>query len=50
MGKNWNCFEKKMAPNTETGPWFGFPIPKPGFGRTLFELPLQLELDSKNPT
>ena len=49
MGKNWNCFEKKngkkMAPNTETGPWFGFPIPKPGFGRTLFdrlELPLKV--------
>ena len=21
--------------DTETGPWFRFPIPKPGFGRTL---------------
>ena len=21
--------------NTEIGPWFRFPIPKPGFGRTL---------------
>ena len=21
--------------NTESGPWFRFPIPKPGFGRTL---------------
>ena len=22
--------------DTEIGPWFWFPIPKPGFGRTLF--------------
>ena len=47
--KNW---EKKSALNTETGPWCGFPISKPGFGRTLFdrlEFPLHLELNSKNP-
>ena len=27
--------EKKIATDTEIGPWFRFPIPKPGFGRTL---------------
>ena len=28
---------KRFGSNTDTliGPWFGFPIPKPGFGRTL---------------
>ena len=29
--------EKKIGSDTDTeiGPWFWFPIPKPGFGRTL---------------
>ena len=33
---------KKNGSNTDTkiGPWFQFPIPKPGFGRTLV-LPLR---------
>ena len=30
-------FEKKIRSDTEIGPWFRFPILKPGFGRTLFE-------------
>ena len=43
--KNLNFFQmfcfgfgkKKIGSNTDTeiGPWFRFPIPKPGFGRTL---------------
>ena len=35
-------FKKKNGSNTDTkiGPWFWFPIPKPGFGRTL-TLPLR---------
>ena len=28
--------------NTEIGPWFRFPIPKPGFGRTLASLHLDI--------
>ena len=35
--KNLKFFEVKKSPDTdsEIGPWFPFPIPKPGFGRTL---------------
>ena len=28
--------EKKFGFDTKIGPWFRFPITKPGFGRTLF--------------
>ena len=31
--------EKKIGSDTEIGPWFRFPIPKPGFGRTLKHAP-----------
>ena len=33
------AFGKKISfdTNTKIGPWFRFPIPKPGFGRTLIE-------------
>ena len=45
QNKNLNFFEKKEGfslgeksfssdTDTESGPWFRFPIPKPGFGRT----------------
>ena len=27
--------KKKLGSDTEIGPWFWFPIPKHGFGRTL---------------
>ena len=27
--------QKKFGTDTEIGPWFRFPIQKPGFGRTL---------------
>ena len=42
--KKLKFFEKKVRfrkekissdTDTEIGPWFQFPIPKPGFGRTL---------------
>ena len=38
MGKHEKNLKKKIFDsdtNTEIGPWFQFPIPKPGFGRTL---------------
>ena len=33
--KNKFGFGKKSFGSTEIGPWFRFPIPKPGFSRTL---------------
>ena len=33
--KKVSVSEKKIGSDTEIGPWFPFPIPKPVFGRTL---------------
>ena len=33
--KSFGFEKKKIGYDTEIGPWFRFPIPKPGFGRTL---------------
>ena len=43
LKKKWkkivSVLEKKIGSNTDTeiGPWFRFPIPKPGFGCTLYQ-------------
>ena len=33
--KSFGVGKKNFGSDTEIGPWFQFPIPKPGFGRTL---------------
>ena len=36
MGESLGLGKKSYGTNTETQSWFWLPIPKPGFGRTLF--------------
>ena len=38
--KKVSVSEKKIGSDTDTkiGPWFRFPIPEPGFGRTLISV------------
>ena len=33
--KRFGFGKKSIGSDTKTGPWFRFPIPKPGFSRTL---------------
>lgn len=35
--------EKKIGSDTETGPWFQLPVPKPGFGGRLLDTVFLLE-------
>ena len=36
--KGFGFGKKNFGSDTEIGPWFWFPIPKPGFGLTLLRL------------